>query len=436
MKFVIDKLIYGGFGLGFSNEKPFFVRKTVPGDKIEIKIIKDKKSYSEAIIQNIVTPGKDRVVSPCKYFSQCGGCDHQNISYADQLKYKNNIFKEVLTRAKITTVLEPIIAGSNHPIFYRNSIRFFIIHESNGNILFARTNYLDSSKFLPVDSCLLQSVEANQILYELKKCFNNISNKKHLWQLKIRQGKFTNEFMIEIISSFDHPFDHNEKRAIIESLSKINGVKSIYLTTAPAKSLKNLRRNLIYGSPIIYEKIGHYKFQISPESFFQTNSMGVKTLYDIIKKYANVCADDTIIDLYCGTGSIGIYLSAIAKKVIGVELVNRAVMDAIDNAKINKISNIEFIHSDINKIKNNVINKFGQSIIVIDPPRAGLDKNLIKILSSSHFKRLIYVSCNPATFARDIKIFESYGCVLKKVIPIDMFPQTHHIECVGEVIHR
>ena len=230
--------------------------------------------------------------------------------------------------------------------------------------------------------------------------------------------------MVEIITPNN---DLPGEEEIVKTLKTINGIKSIYHTITPGKSLLNLRRRLIFGFPVIYEKIGSFTFQISPESFFQTNSFGVKNLYDTIKQIANIKMGENLLDLYCGTGSIGIYLSTLAKKVVGVDVVPEAIRDAKDNAKINKIQNAEFICLDANKLD---IFKYKNFVIIVDPPRAGLKKELIPEIAKLDFKRLIYISCNPATFARDLKEFEKRGVIAKKIQPIDMFPQTHHIECV------
>lgn len=428
MKLKIEKLIFEGFGLGHSTDgRTVFVRKSVPGDELEVKILKEKKSFAEATIQEVVSFSPMRIEPECAYFNECGGCEHMNISYPDQLRLKGEIFAETLKRAGLDIDPEPIIAGSDSPLYYRNSIRFFFV-EKDGQIDFARHNYLFENGFVKVEKCYLQSETCNEILAKLKKYIDeNVEDKKSLWQLKIREGKHTGEFMIEIIT---HSEDLPGEKGIAEVLKNIAGVKSIYHVVAPGKSLKQMRRRLIFGSPIIFEKIGKFKFQISPESFFQTNSLGVKTLYDKIKEFADIKIGDTVLDLYCGTGTIGIYLSTLAKKIIGVEIVPEAIRDAKDNAKINRVSNCEFICGDANKwLKNNKNNKFNK--IIVDPPRAGLTKESIFDICNLDFDILVYTSCNPATFARDIKIFEENGVVLKKVQPIDMFPQTHHIECVG-----
>ncbi len=429
MKLKIEKLIFEGFGLGHNKSgKPVFVRKAVPEDDLEVKILKDKKNHTEAKIEKIIKPSHFRVNPICPYFDQCGGCEHQNISYQNQLIFKNEVFKETLKRAKVSKQPLELISGSSHNLFYRNSIRFFFV-EKNNQIYFARHNYLYDEGFVFVDKCFLQSKTTNRILGELKNYINeNIEHKGSFWQLKIREGKNTGQFMVEIITSDEHL---PNQTGIANVLKNINGIKSVYHTIAPAKSLKNLRRRLIYGSPVIFEKIGKFTFQISPESFFQTNSLGVKTLYDKIKEFARVKAGDRVLDLFCGTGSIGIYLSTLAKEVIGVEVVPEAVRDARDNAKINHIHNCEFICADASDIKNWKLEIKNYDVVVMDPPRAGLTKELIHKLSTINHQRMVYVSCNPATFARDIKEFEKYNIELKKIQPIDMFPQTHHVECVG-----
>lgn len=441
MQIEIEKLVFSGDGLArTSGGRPVFVSKTVPGDIIEVKIFEDKKSYCRGIVTKIIKPSPDRIEPPCPYFDNCGGCDHQNISYENQLKYKQEIFQEVLDRAKIKVKPEKIIAGSDKEFFYRNSIRFICTLDKNDNISFCRhkngipiLNDHDKSVYIPIKECMLQSEISNLIISKLQSYINKqIENKKPFWQLKIREGKRTGEVMIEIItSSHDLP----EEKGIVEILKQIQGVKSIYHTIASGKSLLNLRRRLIFGAPVIQEKIGGFTFQISPESFFQTNSSGVKTLYDKIKEFADIKFGDTVLDLYCGTGTIGIYLSTLAKKITGVDVVPEAIRDAKDNARINKIKNCEFICADVTKwLKQNKKRRFDK--IIVDPPRAGLSRDVIFDISHSDFDILIYTSYNPSTFARDLKLFEDRGVVAEKIQPIDMFPQTHHIELVAKLNHN
>lgn len=423
----IDKIIYEGYGLGRDeNGRPIFVSKSVPDDEVNVEIIRDKKSYSYGVIDKIIKASPKRVKSKCSNFEICGGCEHQNIFYNDQLKIKQDIFQEMLDRAKINVKAKNIIPGSNHPFYYRNSIRFFFLLDDNNNISFARHHYY-KKELIPISKCFLQSEISNKILGALKEYINkNVLYKSSFWQLKIREGKLTGEIMIELITTSE---DLPNKEGIVNCLKLFPSVKSIYQTVAPSKSLKKLKRKLIFGSPIIFEKVGKYRFQISPESFFQTNSLGAKTLYDQIKMFSEINPGESILDLYCGTGTISIYLSAMARKVVGVDAVQKAINDARDNAKLNHISNCTFICKDALEFLKS--NQFKYDLIIVDPPRAGLDKKSIKLLSNIDHKRLIYASCNPATFARDVKLLEQNNIILKKVQPIDNFPQTHHIESVA-----
>lgn len=423
----IKKNIAGGYGLGdLDNGKKILIKKTLAGDVVDARVYKDRGDYLIGIAEKIINKSPMRIDSPCQYFEKCGGCDLQNCSYQSQLDIKNSIIKETLGRNRINIMAEKIIPGSDKVFFYRNSIRFMFVTDKENKIDIARHAYPDDKKLVVIDKCLLQSELSNKIAGDLLGYINtNIVEKKSFWQLKIREGKRTNEIMIEIITSGD---DLPGEKGIVEVLKKTDGVKSIYHTIAPGKSLINLKRRLIFGSPVIYEKIGSFSFQISPESFFQTNSEGVKNLYDTIKNYANVGISDEIIDLYCGTGTISIYLSTLAKSVTGIEVVPESIRDANGNAKINKIHNVEFICEKVEKVK---INRTKNPIIIVDPPRAGLQKSILEKIISTNFKSLVYVSCNPATFARDLKIFQDCGIQVTKIQPIDMFPQTHHIEMVG-----
>ncbi len=431
MRIKIEKLIYEGWGLGHAEDgKAIFVKKAVPGDLLEVELTKEKSKYAEAILKDIIQPSPLRIEPQCSFFNLCGGCEHQNISYSDQMTQKEELFAETLSRASIKTAVLPIIQAGE-PVFYRNSNRFFLELDTDNNLHYCRHNYLYKNGLVEVKNCLLESEESNNIVETLVGFINTrIENKSAFWQIKTREGKATGEFMIEIITLSENL---PQKQEIIEILRKIPGIKSIYQTVAKDRSLKNLKRFLLFGSPVIYEKIGKFTFQISPDSFFQTNSLGIKTLYDKIKEFAGIKIGENVLDLYCGTGSIGIYLSTLAKKVVGIEVVQNAINDAKANAKINKIQNCEFICADATKwLKNNKDIKFDK--IIVDPPRAGLDKEIISLLYKLYnFKnfQLVYVSCNPATFARDILEFERVGVKLKKVQPVDMFPQTHHIECVG-----
>ena len=437
MKIKIEKLVFEGYGLGHDSEgKAVFVKRSVPEDELEVEIIKDKNNFREGIIKEIIKASPYRIAPACPHFDRCGGCEHQNVAYQDQLKFKDEIFREVLARARIETEILPIIAGSDHELHYRNTQRFFVMKKC-GKYSFAMHDYANLSELIPIKECRLQSETGNKILSAVTAALNEktiqLPNGKeqtysNISQLRLREGKGTGEFMFEFITKSEQ----FECKAELISLLKTSfpEVKSCYQTVTNNDNLFNARRKLLFGSPIIHEKIGRFTFQISPESFFQTNSAGAKTLYDKIKEFADIKIGDRVLDLFCGTGTIGLYLSTLAKSVAGIELVQNGINDAKANARINHITNVDFICTDAAKwLSENMDKNFDK--IIVDPPRQGLNKEVINLLSASSFDGLVYASCNPATFVQDIKEFEKLGLKLKKVQPVDMFPQTHHIECIG-----
>lgn len=351
------------------------------------------------------------------------------------MKFKEEYLQETLNRQNIRTIVLPIIK-SDHQFDYRNTMTFKFFNDE-GEVSLAMHDYLDYRIYRPITTCYLQSETARLIMKSVVDWANSLtSSRSNLDQLRIREGKQTGEFMVEIYTKSSNLPSQGELK---EFLTNIPAIQSIYHCFNDKK--RNINRRLIFGAATIREKIGKYTFIISPESFFQTNGSNVKKLYDLVKEFADVQMGDRVLDLFCGTGTIGIYLSTFAKEVIGIEYNDQAINDARANAKINNIKNISFEQLDLNKEQfSNTTTRLpdGQvqqsNVVIIDPPRAGLTQKLINELSKLiNFKsfRLIYVSCDPATFARDAVLLEKQGLKLKKVQPVDMFPQTYHLEIVG-----
>ncbi|OQA04211.1 MAG: 23S rRNA (uracil-C(5))-methyltransferase RlmCD [bacterium ADurb.Bin400] len=428
MKITIDKLIYGGFGLGKAADgKIVFVPKSVPGDTVEVVPIAEKKSHTTAKITKIIDSSPHRTNPPCPFFDLCGSCDHQNIPYEHQLTLKNDIFREILLRQKIHLTPENIISTAAADSFqYRNSLRLFAT-KINGQVYFTRHTIEGYNSFVPINHCLLMTDYNNQLLAPILHVLNNHQNSTiTLWQVRIREGIFTGESMVDFITIGSHL---PEKDGLIKTLQQFPHVKSIYHTIATSKNLNHLSHKLLFGAPCIHEKVGKYIFRISPESFFQPNSRNIQTLYNVINNYAAPNQNDTLLDLYCGTGTIGIYLSNKVGKIIGIENSASAIKDAHYNAAINNISHASYHCGDVERILAS--KSFSADIVIIDPPRAGLTNKTILALSKINFQRIVYASCNPTTFARDVAKFREQNIHLTKVQPIDMFPHTHHIECVG-----
>lgn len=396
MEVVIEKMNHQAMGIAKINGKVVFIPKVIVGDIVDIDIVKEYKNYSIGRVNKIIKNGSKRVDVLCPYYDICGGCSISAYTYQDELEYKVNNVIDIFKRNDID--IKPNIIKSDNRYGYRNKITLQV---SNGIIGLYEE---DSNKIVDVDKCLLVSDILNEIIDIIKKNINvNKCNK-----IVIRDTYYG--IMIIFYGSVN-------SEEVIKYLDK--KVVSIYTY--------NNKYKCIYGEKYLYEMIGEYKYRISPDSFFQVNSGTVNKLYNKVVEYAiENEKKDNLVDLYCGTGTIGIYLSKYFNNIIGIELNKQAVEDAKENAKINSVNNIEFYAGDVGKIINDQIKA---DVIVVDPPRSGLDKRTKDILLKIKANKIVYVSCNPLTLARDIKKLDS-GYKLGDITLVDMFPNTHHVESV------
>lgn len=396
MEVVIEKMNHQAMGIAKINGKVVFIPKVIVGDIVDIDIIKEYKNYSIGRVNKIIKNGSKRVDVLCPYYDICGGCSISAYTYQDELEYKVNNVIDIFKRNEID--IKPNIIKSDNRYGYRNKITLQV---SNGIIGLYEE---DSNKIVDVDKCLLVSDKLNEIIDIINKNINvNKCNK-----IVIRDTYYG------IMIIFYGSVNNDE---VIKYLGK--KVVSIYTYDNKYKC--------IYGEKYLYEMIGEYKYRISPDSFFQVNSRTVNKLYNKVVEYAiKNEKKDNLVDLYCGTGTIGIYLSKYFNNIIGIELNKQAVEDAKENAKINSVNNIKFYAGDVGKIINDQIKA---DVIVVDPPRSGLDKRTKDILLKIKANKIVYVSCNPLTLARDIKELDS-GYKLGDITLVDMFPNTHHVESV------
>lgn len=396
MEVVIEKMNHQAMGIAKINGKVVFIPKVIVGDIVDIDIVKEYKNYNIGRVNKIIKKGSKRVDVLCPYYDICGGCSISAYTYEDELEYKVNNVIDIFKRNEID--IKPNIIKSDNRYGYRNKITLQV---SNGIIGLYEE---DSNTIVDVDKCLLVSDKLNEIIDIIKKNINvNKCNK-----IVIRDTYYG--IMIIFYGSVN-------SEEVIKYLDK--KVVSIYTY--------NNKYKCIYGEKYLYEMIGEYKYRISPDSFFQVNSRTVNKLYNKVVKYAiRNEKKDNLVDLYCGTGTIGIYLSKYFNSIIGIELNKQAVEDAKENAKINGVNNIEFYAGDVGKIINDQIKA---DVIVVDPPRSGLDKRTKDILLKIKANKIVYVSCNPLTLARDIKELDSWYD-LGDITLVDMFPNTHHVESV------
>jgi len=447
IKLKISDLAFGGQGISKINDLIVFVKNAIPDQTVLAKVIKSKKKYIEAYKLEILKKSSNEVDAECEHFKFCGGCTIQQMKYKKQLFYKEKQVSEIFN--KIGGINNPqinSIIGCSKIFLYRNKMEYtfsdnpwFIDDESYDDIVVGLHVPKRFDKILNIDKCYINHEMFNEILAIAKQvandenmiAYNVLKHTGFLRYLVLRIGVHTNELMINIVSSgFNEKLMVKFKKQI---LKKIPDTTSIVNTiNAEKNNTAKGQTKTIYGQSYIHEKIGNYKFKISPNSFFQTNSYQVEVLYDYIIKTAGLNKNDIVYDLYCGTGTIAIYISSFVKKVYGIEIVKEAIEDAKYNAKINNILNTYFYTSDLKDffIKDNHYIEQPDTII-IDPPRPGLHPKVVEDIIHLSPSKIIYVSCNPSTQARDIKIFQENGFKLIDVQPIDMFPHTPHIECIA-----
>lgn len=396
----IEKFDHEGRGIGYIDSKIVFVNNTIPGDRVIVQITKNKKSYCIAKVIKFLEFSIDRVEPTCPYFNFCGGCDLQNINYESQLKFKENKVKEILSKfgSIDRNKVRPILSCNDNNFYYRNKLTFHVKKQIG---LFSR----DSYNLVSVDKCYIASDEINNILVAIK----DRIKLENMEQVVIRSSIYNKKTMVIFVGK-------NFKLDNIKSIHNI--ADSIYIK-------ENSTYKHVYGDMFIEEKLGNYIFRISPDSFFQVNSKMCVKLYDKIIQYGNFKGDENVLDLYCGTGTIGIYISKLVNKVIGYEINKYAIIDAQINKKNNLVDNIEFVRGSSELSFDNITDS--TDIIIVDPPRNGLNEETINGIISVKPCKVIYVSCDSVTLARDLKILSDFYEVVEAT-PVDMFPNTKHVE--------
>lgn len=390
----IDRLDHQGRGIAKVNNVTTFIPNALINEVVDINIIEKKKKYNIGKVNRYVEKSNDRIEPACKYFNLCGGCDLMHMSYNNQLLFKENKIKNIIERYTNINIDKVQKILYSKELYYRNKVLFKV----DKNIGFYDKK---SYNIVPIDNCLISSKKINEILDILNTC--NLDNIK---QIMIRTNE--KDTLVVIYSDF----------VSTEIIDKLKNNCSIIKY--------NKKYEIISGKDYIIDEIGGYKFIISPDSFYQVNRNTIKILYDKVLEYLNPTKSDKILDLYSGTGTIGIYVSKYVKSVLSIEINESANKDALKNKELNHIDNIEFICDDvaneIDKIKD-------MDSIIIDPPRSGLDNKTIEYLKKIKSKKIVYVSCDPMTLARDLeKLSDVYE--IKEITPVDMFPNTSHVECV------
>jgi len=409
-KVLIEKLDHQGRGIGRLNDKIIFVNNALPGEEVNVEITLEKKKFYEGKVIDIIKESSERIKSKCPYFYECGGCDLLHISYENQLKFKQNKVIEILTKyskiENIETKIKDIIPSSN--IFnYRNKVTFQV----KENIGFYKRKSYD---LIPISKCLLITDKMNEILNVIKDNFD-LSNFDKVIIKDMENGQIMLTIYLHI---------SNQIAKIEQILSSKVESLNIYIENKLYKTI---------GKSNIIAKLQDFNFLISSEAFFQVNLNQTVKLYNKVLEYTQLKLTDLVLDLYCGTGTIGIFLSPYCNKVLGIEINSEAIKNANENKKINNISNIDFMVGDTKDLIKRI--NFKPNVIVVDPPRSGLDESVIKDIIKLNPERLVYVSCDPMTLARDLSLLNEKYDILE-VTPVDMFPNTNHIENVVKLQKR
>lgn len=429
---------YNGEGIAKIDGFTVFVPNAIKGEVVKILIVKVLSSHAFGKILEIEKKSKFRQEIDCATYKRCGGCDLRHIKYEQTLKMKQNAVQALVNKNLKNKIEVKETLGMENPFFYRNKAQYPVgVNKDRKPIIGVFANR--THEVIPIKNCLIQNPKseaiAKFILEFIKEKNISIYNEKtgrgFFRHIVIKVGIKTNEIMcIFVINGKKFPYEDELVEKLKQNYPEIKTiVKNINMkNTNVILGQENIN---LYGNGYIEDVLGEYKFKISPLSFYQVNPKQAEKLYNLGIEMAKVSKEDTVFDLYCGIGTISLFIAKYAKKVYGVEIVEQAIKDAKQNAKINNIENVQFIAGDTKIVLEDLIYKKGiiADIVIFDPPRKGLDNNSINNILKIKPKKIVYISCNPATLIRDLALFEKLYEV-KTIIPVDMFPFTKHVECV------
>ena len=427
-----------GEGVGKADGFTVFVHGALPGEKVSVKLFQVKKSYASGRILNILEESPQRVKPQCAFYEKCGGCQLQHLNYEGQLSVKRQQVKDAIERIGHITGCEVLpVLGMENPWHYRNKMQFPAA-KTEGKIQIGCYAAL-THNVINIDDCLIQKQANNKIMQVVRQwmqqfnisAYDETTGKGVVRHVMGRAGAKTGEVMAVIVAAcYDIP---HAGELVTMLKTEVDGLKSIVQNINKKRTniIMGAKNRVLYGKSTIKDRLGNLKFNISPLSFFQVNSAQTEKLYATALDFAALSGKETVIDCYCGTGTISLYLAQKARKVYGIEIVEPAIKDANENAKANNIANAEFICGDA-AVEMPALLKSGvkPDTVLLDPPRAGCDKKVLAAIAGVKPEKIVYVSCNPASLARDMAFLTENGYKAVKAQPVDMFPMTSHIETV------
>lgn len=441
---VFEDLTHDGAGVAKVDGYPLFVKNALPGERAKIKVIKVNKGYGFGRLEETLEQSPYRVDAPCPIYKECGGCQLQHLSYEGQLLAKEKQVRDVLTRiGKLENVKVHPVLGMSEPWRYRNKAQVPVGEREGG--LIAGFYQQRSHEIIDMEACMIQQEKNDEVVQAVKRictkygvtAYNEERHKGSLRHIMARHGQVTKEVMVVLVTRTQEL--PNKEKIVKEIVESVEGVKSIIQNVNSKKTNVILgdETRVLWGEEVIYDLIGNVKFAISSRSFYQVNPEQTKVLYDQALTYAELSGQETVIDAYCGIGTISLFLAQKAQKVYGVEIVPEAIADANRNADLNGIDNVEFAVGEAEVVIPNWYKEgIEADVLVVDPPRKGCDDALLQTIIEMKPKKVVYVSCNPATLARDLRVLEDGGYRTVEVQPVDMFPHTTHCEAVAKIIYK
>jgi 23S rRNA (uracil1939-C5)-methyltransferase len=436
----VESLAFGGNGVARLDGFVVFVRHGLPGDRVRARVTKVKRSHAEALAIEVVQPGPHRVDAPCAHYPACGGCRFQDLAYETQLEQKGLQVRDALQRLGgiAEPSLEPIVPCAPEIFHYRNKLEYsFTSTESGPALGFHRAGRWD--EVLEVDRCWLTDDLGNRIRDAVRDWareeglvpYSQEDQSGYLRHLVVREGRNTGQALVQLVTA---PGEKFETGYLVEVLRRIPEVHSIHwaVNDSPAE-VTNLPTRLLWGEEWIEEELCGLRFRVRPNAFLQTNTAMAERLYGLARDAAGLTGSETVWDLYCGIGAIGLSLAREALTVWGIEVSEESVACALENAELNGIANAAFFAGNVGQVVDALLERSGPpDVVVVDPPRAGLAGKALRRLGRIGAPRLVYVSCNPTTLAGDAKVLrEEHGYELLRATPVDMFPHTPHVECVA-----
>ena len=437
--YIVDITGLSSEGLGVARIEGFtvFVEGALPKEQAEIKIVKVLKNYAFGKLLRTLKTAACRIEPSCGVVKRCGGCQLQHMSYEAQLQYKTQQVKDALERiGGLNGVAVHDTIGMEDPWRYRNKAQFPVGMDGDVMIGFYANR---SHEIIDTPQCSIQDAVNDNVIQTVREfikkydisVYDENTGKGIIRHIVTRKGFKTGEVMVCIVINGDSlPCG----KALVEMLrARTDGLKSVVVNINKKKTnvILGERNIVIFGEEAIYDYIGEFKFRISPLSFFQVNPVQTEVLYGKALEYADLKGDETVFDAYCGIGTISLFLSRKAKKVYGIEIVPQAINNAKENARLNGVKNVEFLVGESEIVIPELYRKgIKADVIVVDPPRKGCDEKLLEVITEMSPEKVVYVSCNPATLARDLKYLSERGYEVREVQPVDMFPQTSHVETV------